>query len=183
MIVKERDKNVLEFISTFHVAKTMTLAELFYPSLRYAQHRLKQMYDNKLLKRDRDHFTSQYYYYIKKPKQLRHRLIVTDFYLALNRIATIEKFTPEFTVFEGIRPDAFIAYIYKGKPNIAFLEVELSNNGFDIWKYEKLYKSDIWKKYFPVFPTIIGITNKSISKTFLSVIQINEDMENLKEVL
>lgn len=184
MIIKEAEKKVLSYLNEFKIATTDTLADLFYPSLRYAQHRLKQMYDNKLLKRDRDHFTAQYYYYITKPRQLRHSLLVTHFYRELNKIADIEYFRPEFTHFEGIRPDAFIAYELQGEKDMAFLEVEISNNGLDIEKYERLYKLGEWKGYnFPKFPNIIAITDKNIPNTKLKIIQISEEISNLREVL
>lgn len=182
MIVTERDKKVLNFIEKFNVATTDTIQELFYPSIRVAQHRLKLMYDNKLLKRERDHFTSQYMYYIRKPKQLRHDLLLTDFYREMNRLTDIELFEKEFTI-DNVRPDGLIAYRYKGKSYIACIEVQIANIALDVEKYEKLFKSGKYKKYFPVFPLVYAITNKKIPYTELKIIRVNEDMSNLKEVL
>lgn len=182
MIVTERDKKVLNFIEKFNVATTDTIQELFYPSIRVAQHRLKLMYDNKLLKRERDHFTAQYIYYIRKPKQLRHDLLLTDFYREMNRLTDIELFEKEFTI-DNVRPDGLIAYRYKGKSYIACIEVQIANIALDVEKYEKLFKSGKYKKYFPVFPLVYAITNKKIPYTELKIIRVNEDMSNLKEVL
>lgn len=182
MIVTERDKKVLNFIEKFNVATTDTIQELFYPSIRVAQHRLKLMYDNKLLKRERDHFTSQYYYYLRKPRQLRHSLLLTDFYREINRLTQIELFEKEFTI-DNVRPDGLIAYRYKGKSYIACIEVQIANIALDVEKYEKLFKSGKYKKYFPVFPLVYAITNKKIPYTELKIIRVNEDMSNLKEVL
>ncbi|NLY46814.1 MAG: hypothetical protein GX053_12635 [Tissierella sp.] len=181
MRITERDRKVLDFIENFKIATTDTIQELFYPSLKVAQRRLKLLHDNKYIKRDREHFTSQFYYYIRKPKQLKHSLLLTDFYRELNKTSSIELFKNEFII-EDLRSDGFVAYELKGKKDIAFVEVEISNKGFDIEKYERLYKSMKWRKLFPKFPTIIAITDKPLPSTRLKVIQVNEDMSNLKEV-
>ena len=182
MIVTDRDKLVLEFIEQFKIATTDTIQLLFYPSLRITQRRLKLLVDNKLLKRDRDTFTSQFYYYIKKPRQLKHSLLLTDFYRELHKISKIELFKNEFII-EDIRSDGFVAYEYKSKKEIAFIEVELSNKGLDLEKYERLYKSSKYKKYFPIFPNIIIISNKSIPKTKLKIIKIDESIQGLELIL
>lgn len=182
MIVTERDKRVIKFIEDNKTATTNTIADIFYPCLRVAQHRLKLLTENKVLKRHRDNYTSQYYYYIRKPKQVRHSLLVTDFYNELNKIAKIELFKTEFTI-EDIRADAFIAYEINNKKRIAFLEVQISNAPLDVEKYEKLYKSRKYKNYFPAFPVIIAVTNKNIPKTNLKVIKVNENIENLRGIM
>lgn len=182
MIVTDRDRKVIDFLNTFKVATTDTIQELFYPSLRVAQKRLKLMYENKLLKRTRDNFTSQYCYYIKKPKQMRHCLLLTDFYREMNRLTDIELFEKEITI-DNIRPDGLIAYKYKKKGFIACIEVQISNEPLDVEKYEKLFKSGKYKKYFPVFPLVYAITDRKILYTELKIIRVNEDMSNLKEIL
>lgn len=181
MKVMSNEKEVLNFLDIFKVATTNTIHELFYPSLRYTQLRLKQLYDAKLIKRDRDNFTSQYYYYIKKPTQTRHCLLLTDFYRELNKLAEIEIFEKEFAINE-VRPDALIGYKFKNQSYVAFVEVELSNNP-DIEKYERLFRSGKYKESLNVFPLIFYITNKKIPDTKLKIIQVNEDVKNLREVL
>lgn len=182
MIVTDKDKEVLQFLEKFKVATTDTISELFYHNLKWTQRRLKKLYDNKYLKRERDHFTSQYMYYIRKPKQLRHDLLLTDFYREMNRLTDIELFEKEFTI-DNVRPDGLIAYRYKGKSYIACIEVQIANIALDVEKYEKLFKSGKYKKYFPVFPLVYAITDRKIPATKIEVIRVNEDMSNLREVL
>jgi len=182
MIVTDRDRKVIDFLNTFKVATTDTIQELFYPSLRVAQKRLKLMYDNKLIKRERDHFTAQYIYYIRKPKQLRHDLLLTNFYKEMNQLVKIEVFEKEIPIGD-IRPDGLIAYRHKKKGFIACIEVQIANKPLDVEKYEKLYRSGRYKKYFPVFPLVYAITNKKIPDTELKIIRVNEDMSNLREIL
>lgn len=178
MIVTERDKKLLRFIEKFRIATTDTIQELFYPSLRVAQNRLRLMTENKLLKREREHFTSQYYYYIKKPTQVRHSLLLTSFYRELTKIAQIEVFEKEFSI-EDIRPDGLVAYRYDNKNYIAFVEVQISMQPLDIGKYERLYKSGKYKGYFPVFPLIIAISDKKLPETKLQVIHLDEDLKSI----
>lgn len=179
MIVTGRDRKAIDFVTKMNCVSTKTIHELFYPSLRVTQNRLRLLTDNKILKRDRDHFTSQYYYYPDvKPKQVYHNLLLTDFYKELSKIATIEIFIKEYHI-EEIRPDGLVVYTMYNKSYVAFIEVELSNTP-DIEKYEKLYKSGEYISYFKgVFPLIFYITNKDIPKNNLKVIQVNEDIDNL----
>ncbi len=177
MVVTERDRKVITFIDEFKVATTDTIHELFYPSLKIAQRRLRLLTENNLLKRDRDHFTAQYYYYTNKPRQLRHCLLLTDFYRELNKRVKIKLFRKEFPI-EDIRPDGFVVYEVNGQNYIACVEIELSNIP-DIGKYERLYKGESYKKYFNgVFPLIYYVTNKDIPGTTLKIIQVNEDISN-----
>lgn len=181
MIVTKNDKKVLNFIDQFKIATTSTIAELFYPSLRYGQYRLKLLYENKLLKRDRDPFTNQYFYYNKKPIQIRHSLLLTNFYREINKLAKIEYFENEFTHFEGIRPDGFVAVEFSNKKKeIYFIETEISNKP-DIAKYEELYKSNQWKSVFPKFPKLIFVTDKTVGESKLfDVIKIGENLKDIK---
>lgn len=180
MIVTDRDRKVIDFIGEMNCVNTSVIYELFYPSLRVAQNRLKLMYDNKILKRDRNHFTNQFYYYIdNKPKQISHNLILAKFYNKLSKRSKIVRFKKEYSVGD-IRSDALTIYSRGSKSYIAFVEVELSNKP-DILKYERLYKSGEYKKYFNgVFPLIIYVTNKNIPETDLQVIVVDEKVENLR---
>ncbi|QUH21059.1 replication-relaxation family protein [Alkaliphilus sp. B6464] len=178
-IQQQRDREIIKFIEQFKVASTDTIAELFFPSLRMAQRRLSRLVDYGVLKREREHFTFQYVYYIEKTKQMQHRLILTEFYRQIKRLGIeVVKFENEFTFFEGIRPDGFIAYSIGEKNYIAFIETELSNKP-NITKYEELYKSEEWKKVLPIFPAIIWVTDNNIPKTELSIFHIKRDFSNI----
>ena len=77
--------------------------------------------------------------------------------------------------------DAFIAMRVNNQNYIYFVEVE-NTKKFDLNKYEKLYYSRFWKEMFPVFPSIIVITDKKINMNEkLNIIDIKLDLSNLKE--
>ncbi|WP_427340768.1 hypothetical protein [Caloranaerobacter sp. DY30410] len=180
-MITKRDREVINFIKKFKVATTSTIAELFYPSLRVAQRRLMTLVSHRELKRERYYINQEYMYYIKKPKQLRHRLLLTDFYREIHKLGfEIEYFDNE-VIIDDIRPDGLLAYRYQNKAYIAFVEVEISNKGLNISKYKKLLKTGKYKKYFPVFPIIIAITDHKIPiQQDLVIIQVKEDLSNIK---
>ncbi len=178
-MITSRDKKVVEFIERFKIANTSTIHELFYPSLRVTQNRLKVLVDHGEVKRSRSHINMEYLYYIKKPRQLKHSLLLTDFYRELNKIVNVVDFKNELAI-EHLRCDGFVAYKVNERGYIAFIEVEISNKGLDIGKYKKLLDTGLYKAYFPTFPKLIAITNKSILdiKEF-EIIQIKEDLSNI----
>lgn len=182
-MITSRDMKVMSFIEEFKVATTDTIQELFYPSLRVAQNRLKKLYDNKMIKRERHHFTRQYLYYIRKTKQLKHDLILSDFYREMSNILAIAKFKKEFAI-ANLRSDGLIAYRQDDKNYIAFIEVQISNIQADVNKYIKLYESEEYKKYFPVFPQVIIISDKKVkSYDDFKVIKIKEDLTDINKIL
>lgn len=180
-MITSRDIQVVEFLDRFKIAKTSTIAALFYPSLLVAQKRLKVMYEDKQAKRARDNITSEYFYYINKPKQLRHSLLLTDFYREFNKVVEIVDFKNEVTI-DKLRADGLVAYKKNGKGYIAFVEVQISNTPLDLKKYQVLLKSEEYKRYFPVFPKIIAVTNKNIPGSELDIIQIREDLSNIRGI-
>lgn len=76
--------------------------------------------------------------------------------------------------------DGFIAINDKGKNKIYLVEVERTKN-FNINKYIDLYYSRKWKELFPVFPSVLVITNKKVEKyDKLNITTCKLDLSNLK---
>jgi hypothetical protein len=160
-MLTSRDIEIKEFLDNYKVATTTTLAHFFFPSSWACYKRLKYLSEHKQIKRMRDSIKNEYIYYIKHPKQLKHSLLVTDFYRELSKQFQVINFKVE-PVLGNIRPDAVFGYIDNNKKCIGLLEVEISNKGFNINKYEKFYISNEYKSYFPVMPRIFIVTNKNI---------------------
>lgn len=173
-MITKRDAQVINFVEQYKAARTSTLA-MFYPSYQVAARRLAAIISAGELKRERDGWSAEYYYYIKKPKQLRHALTVTDFYRELSKQATIKKFIVE-PVLGAIRPDAVIGFVQDGQSKLALLEVELSNKGFDADKYQRFD----WQKHFPVKPELIIVTDKKVSKLDYKMQIISTDFADKK---
>lgn len=154
-----RDNDVIEFIEKFKIASTSTIAEVFFPSKISCYRRLQYITKSKELKRIRDNVSSEYLYYKKIPKQLKHCLLVSDFYRELHRRSEIVDFSIEPKLGDII-PDALFAYKINGNIFLSLLEVEISNKGFNYSKYNRFYMSQTYKNYFPVMPTIFVVGNK-----------------------
>jgi hypothetical protein len=178
-----RDYKVLNFIEDYKVATASTLSELFFPSLNACYKRLRLMHKENIIKRTRDFVSQEYIYHTKKnpPKQLKHSLLVTDFYRELHKKAEVLNFKLE-PVHEHIRPDAVFGYKYHGKIEIGFLEIEISHKGFNYQKYEKFYTSQEYTNYYPIMPTvfIVGNNIKLPEKSNVKYNIISIDFSNLK---
>lgn len=174
-----RDYEVIDFVKEFKVADTDVISSLFFPSLQMCQRRLKEIVDNNKLKRTRDSINHKYIYYHKQPQQIKHSLIVSNFYCKLKNITDIPKFKIE-PVYNDIRPDASFVYSDNGCYKVGLLEVELSNKGFDWNKYVRFCSHDNYKPFMTVPPNLFIISDKvkPIETNFNYKI-IDLDMSNL----
>lgn len=184
-MITQRDYKVISFLEKFKIATTSTISELFYPSLRVAQKRLLQLYRYKEIKRDRDNFTQEYYYYINKPRQLKHSLLLTNLYGSLSKLnCKILKFEKE-VIINNLRADGFVIFQHSNKTYLNFVEVQISNTPLDIDKYRTLLFSEKYKDYgLPIFPRLLAVTNKRTPKVKeFKIIKINENMDNVSDIL
>jgi predicted transcriptional regulator len=177
-----RDLQVIDFISEYKVATTSTIAEVFFPSKIACYKRLQQIYNQNMVRRTRDFISQEYIYHVKKnpPQQVRHSLLVTDFYRELHKKAdSIVSFKIE-PILGDIRPDAIFGYIYKGKNYLGLLEVEISHKGFNFSKYEKFYNGQSYKTYLPVMPDVfvVGDNIKLSQASNIKYRMINTDFNN-----
>jgi len=124
------------------------------------------------LRRERDGWSSEYVYFVSKPKQFRHALLLTDFYTILHKQAEIKKFIIEPKL-DNIRPDAIAGYVKNGQSHIAFVEVEISNKGFDAAKY----RAFDWHRHFPIQPELIVITDHTVQSTGYATIAVPTDLQ------
>lgn len=177
MVIQERDTRLLNFLDEFKVAKTSTLIELFYPSYHVATRRLSQLTKNGDVKRERGGWSSEYYYYLKKPKHFRHSLLLTEFYRELHKIADIKHFIVE-PKFGNIRPDGIVGYTLNGKNHFAMVEVEISHKGFNSEKYNNFD----WQSFLKYEPELIVISDyRSDCKRYKTYkIKTNMDLSPLK---
>lgn len=174
-----RDYEIIEFVKKFGIASTSTIQQEFFPSLSACQKRLKTISDSNGLKRSRNIVSAEYVYFSHRPKQFRHSLLVSDFYREMSRFAAIPVFNIEPT-YGDIRPDASFGYELNNKKYLGLLEVEISNKGFDSFKYKKLFANDNYKNFFPVMPTVFLVSdNVKLFNYPFNVVQINTDFSNL----
>lgn len=190
-MLQDRDYEIVRFLDKFKVATTNTLYELFFKdvTLIYCRRRLKQLVEYKEIKRKRKHISDQYMYYLKFPKQLKHSLLLTEFYGEMHKRFDVVGFKVEESIGD-LRSDGVIGYKYKGIDNkviMAFIEVQTRNERVDIDKYRKLYYSQVWKKMFDSFPKIVAITSRKVDMCNeiedIEVVKIREDLSDVGKLV
>lgn len=184
MKVTERDIKILEFLKEVNIADTKTLSILFFNgSLRRCNQRLKILKDHKKIKCFRENILSPNIYYIgRKPTNWKHKIVFSQLLgvLHLNNIKILKYRTP--FIVGNIIADGFIAINVDGINRIYFVEVERTKK-LDTDKYIDLYYSRRWKKFFPVMPSILCISDKKVSKSdVLDIKNMNLNLDNIKGI-
>lgn len=195
-IQKERDRKIIEFIDHFQSARTSTIHELFFikkdgkhTSTRMTRERLNSLVKDKQLKCDREHINKQYYYYLsgRKPtSQLKHTLLITDFYRELHKLSNVKVKAFSKVEINEIIPDAIGLFTINDLPVYFFLEVEISNKKFDIDKYIRFkYKKEYELLGLDHMPTLIVVTNKrNLPQTDdMNIIKIRTDLSDINKLI
>ena len=122
-----------------------------------------------------------YYNYEKDIKQLRHRILLVEFYAHLRDICNVLEFevepplSPTSTMLRQVPTSDAMAIIEKdNRKRKIFIEVHISTNKFNYFKYEQLKEN---------FALIVITDVKNIKHDRLKIITINTDFDNILEVL
>lgn len=179
----ERDLKIKEFLKDVVVADTETIHKIFFPnaSLRTCQARLKLLVDYKFIKCYRADILSQNVYYLnKKPSSYKHKIVFSQLLGKLtDQGIEILKYVTPLKV-GNVIADGFIAVKVNGEPKIYFVEVELTKY-FDLNKYLDLWYSRKYKEKFPIMPSILVITDKSVkTDNKLNIKVCKLDLSDLK---
>ena len=175
IILTERDNQIIEFLTQYKCATTSTISDLFFNgSRRPTTRRLKHLKEHGFIKSSQEYVSVEQVHYInKKPTQLKHSCICSEFVSKMKLENNIIKEKVEFKI-GNIRSDLLLI---TDTPKIYFVEV-CNTKPFDVNKYIKLKKSMEWKKVFPVFPDIIVISDKKVNTTNeLNIIKYNLKLE------
>ena len=180
LVITERDEKIKQFLEEVGVADTKTLSTLFFPNttIRNCQKRLKQLTDNNYIKVYRENMLSQNVYFVKKPKNIPHKIKFSQL-LAELKIQNIEvlKYKCPFAIGPVIADGLIV--VKKEDVKIYFVEAERTKT-LNIKKYLELYYSRSYKEKFPVMPSILVITDKTVPKSDeLHIVKCNWNLENL----
>lgn len=182
--LQDRDLKIIDFLNNNKCADTETLSHIFFnSSLRACQHRLKKLADIGEIKAFRENILTQNIYYTKrKPTSYKHALKVTQFIAELykNDIEILKSKVP-YKIGNIIADGLFVVRI-NGDVKILFLEVELQKY-FNLDKYNELYYSRIWREIFPVFPSIVVVSDKRVdTDNKFNIIKIDTEFKNIKNI-
>ena len=180
--ITDRDKEIKEFLKEVSVADTRTISILFFngTGIRNCQKRLKQLVDAKYIKSYRENVISQNIYFIRKPKNIPHKIKFSQL-LAEIKLQNIEllKYRCPFKMGDVIA-DGLIVVKDRGKVKIYFVEAERTKK-LDINKYLDLYYSRAYKEKFPVMPRILVISDKKCpTNDVLHIRNCKWDLSDLK---
>ena len=186
IVLNDRDEKIIEFLKEYKCANTSSLAAIFFNgSKRPCSRRLKNLREHGFINSSQEFVCLEQIHYVgKKPTQLKHSTILTNFIAKLyqNNI-DILKSKVEFKI-ENVRSDLLLVCKIQDKTHIFFIEV-CNTKKFDVKKYIKLKESNSWRNIFPVFPGIIAISDKPVEKhKDLNIITMDlqlNDFDKLKE--
>lgn len=175
IILTERDNQIIDFLNNYKCATTSTISKLFFnDSLRPCNRRLKHLREHGFIKSSQEYVSTEKIHYInKKPTQLKHSCICSQFACMMKLNENIIKEKIEFKI-GNVRSDLLMI---TDKPEIYLIEI-CNTNPFDLNKYVKLKRSLVWRELFPVFPDIIVISDKPVKKSNeLNIIHYNLKLE------
>lgn len=181
IVVTDRDNKIIKFLDEYKLATSSTIANIFFNgSIRPTTRRLKLLREHGFIKSYQEFISLEQVHYInRKPSQIKHTVIATNFISKLyeNNIEIL-KLKKEFKI-GTIRSDLLLVCRINKKTYIYFIEV-CNTKPFDEKKYIKLKDSNLWKEYFPVFPSIIVISEKENISKYLDIINLNLKLDNFK---
>jgi hypothetical protein len=108
----------------------------------------------------------------------KHCLLLTDFHRELSKIVDLKEFVKPGLI-DNVLPDAVCGYEIDGEKRVAFVEIEISNKGADIEKYELLKVKRTYAKYFPIWPEVILVSNYPRKSKIIDVINIKTDLSDI----
>jgi hypothetical protein len=168
----KRDLECIAFVETFHIARTSTLATLFYNgNTKIAQRRLAIIAKHNQLKRAQFDAHAEFLYYSKTPTQLSHCLTRTDFIAYLSK--EVKKIIDWEFPFEcgKVRPDARLRYMnHMGAVKDALLEIQLTGAP-DIEKYSDLKRGSDWVSRFETFPKLLIVCDENYAGLGLDIVR------------
>lgn len=187
-MITKRDEQALSFICNLQVATTSQINEHAYQNMRVCQRRLSSMTSSGVIFRTKNLYSKEYLYSCSKninPKQLKHKLIRTQFYLDLCKLADVTQFLVEPKL-GNLRPDAIVACKDKKTHKGLFfaLEVEISNNRINTIKYDTFLD----KHYDSIFKAgkdrfkVVYVTHRNLPIVDFKAIKISSELSDLNKL-
>lgn len=156
-----REYDIIEFIQKYRVVTTSTLCHFFFKSINSCYKVTHRMFVDGHIKRMKlieNNQNSEFIYYINKPpQQLKHMVTITNFMAKWDNKYGIQDFDVQRKL-GSIIPDA----IMLSNNQLYIVEIELSNKGFNYYKYEKFFTSNEYLDYFNYMPTVLIYGKASI---------------------
>lgn len=211
-MITERDMKIAKWIDKIKATQTNHVAAYWWGDKKYpkiqARKRLSEIYkhckditDMPNIKRTRDHINMQYTYYTCSKKQIEHQLQLANFLVKLREIKRdiipFHHYETEYVI-NHVKVDMAMKYEGNtGEWHLFFIESHNKSDKFNFEKYEKLYQSDNYDKFYKdffgripssdkkIFPKVIIISNKKIKLpkySEIKFIQIKKDCSDIRKI-
>ena len=193
-----RDKQFIKFMSETNLVFTnQQIGNIFYKggneksSYMIANRRLRKLYKDGYIKKIKGNIGEKdIYYHKKKPKEIKHKLIMSEFIskLSLNGVKILKIYT-EFQGFKNdykIIPDLFLIVEYYEHKYIFIVEVDITKEFSNIDKYNILVDDARKRKCKDIiYPfLIISICDKKpIKNDSCNPFNIKTDMSDFSRLL
>ena len=166
----DRDYKVISCIKEYKIAKTSTIERLFFNSKATCEKRLTKLVEIKKLYRYRENILSEYCYYVKRPTNIKHSLLISDIYSRLTTEYKVVKCKREYEIKyrnKSIRADLMAVIQLNNKLVPLLFEIDLSKS-YDN-KYTEYISKYYYKQLFPIEPTIVVISNRTPKNAEISI--------------
>jgi hypothetical protein len=207
-MITQRDMEIVNYLERYDFATLKQIQKIFFRHQQYSYHlarkRLLQIQNaNYIIKPERDLATNRNVYIFKKDKiktPSQHRLLILDVLAELKYMGVdvehfeVEKHWIDDKDKKGVYSDAFAIFTMKGRRYHYFIEVQLSNSGHNLEKYDKLFETGIVQKFYSengydkeFYPKrVLLVSDREYAKDILlkhcQVIQLNTKLENFYNV-
>lgn len=162
----DRDFMIIEAIEKYKYLTTQMISVMFFNGkMPYTYKRLCTLVKQGKIKRMRVTMSAEtyesVYYSQNQMNNIRHCLGVA--YVCIKLMQKYEIISIDLErLCDTIRPDAVVRYIENGEEKIMCIEYESGKKSFNYMKYEQMFSTNNWRKYFDRVPTIVLAGNGSI---------------------
>jgi hypothetical protein len=181
-MITERDRRIIEFVQEFRAVYIEHVRRRFFANYRQgkrlASRALLKLWKVGEVRRTQDQYTRRLVYYSGSKSQLRHKLLVTEFY---SRLPGLVHFEREKAI-GNVQADAYAICRRGGREYHYLLEVQISHQPVDTEKYERLARNRLWPG--KVFPRVIVISDRRLKiDSPIQFLRVGTDFKEWKEVI
>jgi hypothetical protein len=196
-MITQRDKDIINLVDTIGFSSIKNISDMFFTNTRYgydlARKRLKKIEESgKYVKSFRNSDTNEIVYvpFNSRLKNISiHNIKVLEYICKLKCLGCEMKTTEIEPIFDCIKPDAYISFVFNGYLYHQLLEVQIRHDYIDL----KRFKGDsvinaILDKTKNCMPRIIIVQNTSRdyqkeNDTKFKITQLGIGMEDVAKVL
>lgn len=164
LILMERDKQIIQYISEFKVANAIDIQKLWWKdsNSNACTKRLQKLCQYGYLKAYRQYVQQPYLYYKNRlPINLKHDLFVQKAYVkyATDIDINIVKYKKEYAIDKN-RCDLYLLIRNKqGQLKDILIEVQINHMAYEN-KYDYLFIGNKWNQYFNSRPIVVVFSNR-----------------------